>query len=150
MSLYDYFDPDPPIGCHRPGCTGNLLGWQGRHSSLPCLFVWQQGVIAPVDQRVDEEIKAKLEKRSTFRLPINVVILAAGATCDKCGGFARFDIECTTNSEGLWFATKIGAKIASAKIIEQDWIQCLNCYDAWPKIEGKRLYLCPTCESVVQ
>lgn len=150
MSLFDYFDPDRPVGCHRPGCTGNLLGWQGKHHGHCCLFVWRQGVIAPVDQRVDEEIKARLENRDTFRLQPDTVILGHGATCDKCRAFGRFHIECTTNSQGLWVATKIAAKTADGKIIEQNWIQCLGCYDAWPSIEGKRLYLCPTCESVVQ
>jgi hypothetical protein len=149
MSLYDYFQPEHPIGCHRPGCTGTLLGWQGRHERNAFLFVWRQGVFAPVDQLVDKEFKIKADLRPQFRLPANAVIRAGGATCDQCPAHARFDIECRTNADGLWVATAFHGKTAVFLIVD-DWILCQNYYDAWRKVDGKQLYLCPTCESIVQ
>jgi len=150
MSLFDYFEPAPPFGCHRPGCIGTLTRWQGQHSNTACSFLWRQGLLSPADQLVPQRIKAKPDKRSMFRLPSNAAIHAYGATCDTCQAYARFDIECETDAEGLWISTKIQAKIAASRVIEREWIQCMNCYDAWRRIEGKRLYLCPTCEGVIQ
>jgi len=145
MGLFDYFQPVPQIGCARPGCTGSLHGWQGKHDRH-CLFVWQQGHLAPVDQSVDEEIKLPLERLASKRLPANAAIPAAGATCDRCSGYEWFSIECITDSQGLWTETKIVGKTASSKEIENSWLQCQNCFDAWPVVEGKTLYRCPSCE----
>jgi len=149
MSLFDYFQPEPPIGCARPGCVGRLQGWQGKHDGH-CLFVWRQGNRAPVDQSVDREIKLPPERLALKHLPANAVILARGATCDRCAGYEWFSIECLTDSQGTWTETRIADKTASSKIIENGWLQCLNCFDALPVVEGKTVYRCPSCELLIQ
>jgi hypothetical protein len=65
MGMFDYYEPDPPIEC--PKCGRGLSGWQGKDTH-PALFVWRQGVAAPIDQRVDAEVRALPEKLANFRV----------------------------------------------------------------------------------
>ena len=149
MGLFDYFEPEPPVGCARPGCAGALHGWQGKHQGN-CQFIWQQGRIDPVDQSADEGSKLPPERLASIRLAPNEVIRSGYAHCDVCTGYAPFDIECVTDNQGLWIETRIDAKLAESKLIEDHWIQCMNCFDAWPHIPAKTVYRCPSCDHIVQ
>jgi len=148
MGMFDYFYPDPPIGCHQPKCTGHIRDWQGKYSGN-CLFQWRQGKIAPVDQAASEDCKLDRAKLDAIRLPTNTTIVAGWGSCDCCGSYAQFLIECTTDGEARWKNTRILAKTAAASHPEEGIIQCRGCSNIWPQVEGKQLYICPTCKSVV-
>ena len=149
MGLFDYFKPNPPIGCAQPGCAGTLSGWQGKHQGH-CLFVWREGRLDPEDQSASEDCKLPPERLAQIRLPAEAVIRLGWAECETCAHRSRFSIECLTDSQGLWFKTRITGKVAGGKLIEDDWLQCMKCFDAFPLVGGKSVYCCPTCESIIQ
>ena len=66
MGMFDYFDPDPELPC--PACATPLTEWQSK-DGLDALFVWRQGNPAPVEQRVDEEVRLLPEQLAQQRLP---------------------------------------------------------------------------------
>ena len=66
MGMFDLYKPAPPLSC--PSCGGPLRQWQGKDG--PCaLFVWAQGVKAPIDQPIDEDLRFPAEERAAWRLP---------------------------------------------------------------------------------
>jgi len=78
MSMFDLYKPKPERAC--PKCGKALREWQGKDG--PCaLFVWEQGVISPVDQPIDDDLKLPPESLATWRLPTRFRI---HARC-KCG-----------------------------------------------------------------
>jgi hypothetical protein len=141
MGMYDYYEPDPPMEC--PKCGGRLSGWQGKdiHSAL---LVWRQGVAAPVDQRVDPEVRALPERMATFR--VSPVFWIYGGECD-CGykfDGSRFSVRCTA-PDGVWRTVEIEPSPTLARDAEDGWIQCSECSDVWQRVSGRHLYLCPGC-----
>jgi hypothetical protein len=97
MGMFDYFVPDPPIAC--PKCGKALSGWQGKNDPAPALFVWKQGVAAPIDQLVDEECRALQESIPTFRLPDGEIWIYGGEC--ECGFVADGDFRGSVEN-GVW------------------------------------------------
>jgi len=118
MGMFDYFYPDPPIECHHPECRGLLRDWQGKYAGN-CLFQWHQGRIAPIDQVASEDCKLDRARLHEIRLPINAIIIAGWGSCDQCGSYAQFLIECSTDAEGCWKNTRILANISPASQIAE-------------------------------
>lgn len=148
MGLFDYFYPEPAIGCARPECTGKLIGWQGKYNGN-CLFQWRQGCVSPFDQNASEDCKLDAVRLSAFRLPRNEIIRASCPKCDRCNAAAPFSIECITDEYGCWTATKVIGQTSAGRILEHGWVQCANCLDAIPEITGKEVYACPSCKSTI-
>jgi hypothetical protein len=66
MSMFDWYRVMGSLEC--PVCHTPLREWQGKESHC-VLYVWQQGMAAPVDQACDEECKGLPEVVSADRLP---------------------------------------------------------------------------------
>jgi len=97
MSLFDYYQPVPSLRC--PACNRPLeREWQGKDGSR-AMFVWRQGAAAPVEQRVDDDIRWSEDKLSRFRLPLTFQIYTS---C--CGGRFAVEAECKT-TDGVWSET---------------------------------------------
>jgi hypothetical protein len=64
--MFDYYSPDPPLRC--PVCGAELEGWQGKDG--PCgLFIWKQGLEAPVEQSLAGAHALSADQLRQFRLP---------------------------------------------------------------------------------
>lgn len=80
MGMFDYYLPESEFRCRD--CGAKLDEWQGKDG--PCLlFVWKQGERHPVDQTVDEELKAPPAERMSFVLPDRFEIYTSCAQCDE-------------------------------------------------------------------
>ena len=112
--------------------------------------VWRQGSINPEDQHASEDCGLAPEHLAQKRLRPNGVIRAVYRKCNQCAAFAPFSLECTTDGNGLWHETKIVAKMAQSRTLEDGWIQCMNCSNAWPGVEGNDVYSCPACKRIIQ
>ena len=149
MGVFDYFYPEPPIGCARPECTGRLIDWQGYHAGN-CLFRWRQGTISPFDQHASEDCKLDAIRLNAKRLPKNEKIPAVNPRCDRCDARAPFSIECITDADGCWTQTMIvGQNVSPGHVIETGWVQCASCLDAWTEVANKDVYVCPSCKKAV-
>jgi hypothetical protein len=146
MGMFDYYEPDPPIEC--PKCGGRLSGWQGK-DRLPALFVWRQGFAAPIDQRVDAEVRALPEKMATFRVSSEFWIYGGECECGYRFDDSRFGVRCTA-PDGVWRTTEIEPPPTPARDVGDGWIQCSKCSDVWRRLVGRRLYLCPHCGKLTQ
>lgn len=146
MGLYDYYEPDPPIEC--PKCGGPLSGWQGKDSH-PALFVWRQGVAAPVEQRVDLEVRAFPDKMLTLRPSPEFWIYGGACQCGYTFDDARFRVHCTA-PDGVWRTTRLEPPPTPAKAIGDGWLQCSACSDVWRHASGRHLYLCPGCGKLTE
>jgi hypothetical protein len=97
MSLFDYYQPEPRLHC--PVCRRPLESeWQGKDGSC-AMFVWRQGTAAPIEQRVDDDIRWSENELSRFRLPPMFLIRTR---C--CGGQFAVEAECKT-TDGVWSNT---------------------------------------------
>ena len=141
MGLFDYYEPDPPIEC--PKCGGHLSGWQGKDVH-PALFVWRQGVAAPVDQRVDADVRALPERMATFRVSPEFWIYGGECKCGYHFDDSRFSVRCTA-PDAVWRTAEIEPLPTTARDVGDGYLQCSECSDVWPKVESRRLYLCPGC-----
>ena len=116
MGMFDYYVPDPPIACSK--CGKPLDGWQGKNDLHPALFVWKQGVAAPIDQRVDDEWRGLPDVISAARLP-NGEIWIYGGKCE-CGfnadGIFRGWVE-----NGIW--TELDGSMETACKNRDDWLR---------------------------
>lgn len=148
MGLFDYFYPEPPVGCARPECTGRLIEWQGKCAGN-FLFEWHQGSVSPFDHLVDQVWKLPPARLNTIRLPRNEKIQAGCPSCDRCKAAAPFSIECITDADGCWMQTRVIGQTSAGQVIEPGWIQCVSCLDAWPEVGNKDVYVCPSCKKVV-
>src|SRR5258706_14325480 len=97
MGMFDYYEPDPQISC--PKCGVILIEWQGK-AGPNGLFVWHQGKLAPVDQRVDDDLKVPQARLTSFRLPEEFEFYS-----DDCRLHTVLARGKTLN--GLWSQTKI-------------------------------------------
>ena len=71
MGMFDYYQPHSALAC--PMCGKPLGEWQGKDG--PCgLFVWKQGVPAPIDQIVDADVCLESEALAKVRLPTSFLI----------------------------------------------------------------------------
>lgn len=147
MGMIDYFIPDPPIEC--PYCDGFLTDWQGKHSGDMGLFVWQQGKAAPIDQKIDLEVRASELALRGMRLGPEFDIY--GGECTRCG-FKWWDsawrVHCWTKG-GVWTQIEIVPTPMKAELIGAGWVLCKECLNGWKAIGNKGLYLCHSCQRLV-
>lgn len=148
MGLFDYFIPDPAIAC--PKCsTGYLEDWQGKHEEN-CLFVWQQGVAHPIEQRVDEESRLSDEELSRLRLPLTPPIVAYGGECHACGYELPMNLYSIilTLDDGIWTGVCFDEPPLMGIPLDSEWLQCPSCMDAF-HAGSRDLYVCEACEKLV-
>ena len=102
MGLFDYYQPRPEIAC--PFCGKELTDWQGKDG--PCaLFVWRQGVVAPIDQPVSDDARLDPETMARITLPTSFMIYAY---C--CGQKYPVEASCSAPA-GVW----TGLELVTAK-----------------------------------
>ncbi|GAA5484393.1 hypothetical protein [Haloferula sargassicola] len=142
MGLFDWFEPDPPVRCLK--CkTGTVHGWQEKHSEHG-LFLWRQGIAAPVDQPIDEECKIEEEKRAARRLPQGDDLAIYYGDCDQCG--TTFPYRLRLNFSGdTWTGFQESDDVRFADEIESGWLQCPKCLDAQHLGAGHWMVVCPHC-----
>ena len=145
MSLWDCCIPDPPLEC--PRCDGILAGWETRNEGS-CFLVWQQGVAAPIEQKLDPDVATPLERRAEFRLPFEFTL--SWGECSKCGYKFWGDVRGTSDGAGVWRTLQLDPPPLFGAIIESDWLQCPECCDAFPLRPPKHLYICPSCQRLVR
>jgi|GEM_PF-3728894 len=153
MGMFDYFEPEPPIDCLDPSCTGVLEGWQGKHDEGMALLLWRQGRLAPSEQRVDDEARVDDARFEAFRLARADDIPIYGGACSICdrGVFGKTTQRIVAKvREHLWIETDFWPPAVHGERIEDGWIQCRECSEACEVAEGKRLYRCPSCSRVVR
>src|ERR1700744_1942876 len=97
MSMFDWYRPADAFEC--PLCHTPLREWQGKDSHC-VLFVWQQGMAAPIDQACDDECKGLPEGVRAARLPENFQIYSHD--CER----HRVTATCKTDSD-IWRETHI-------------------------------------------
>jgi hypothetical protein len=145
MSSFDYYVPDPPIEC--PRCGRPLTEWQGKDGPAPFLFVWRQGVAAPVGERGD--VKVGYQRFAQLRLPPQFWIYGGECGCGYRFDGSRYGVRCTA-PEGVWRTVEIDPRPTTARDVGDGWIQCSECCEVWQRAEGRRLYLCPNCERLTE
>jgi len=98
MGLFDYYEPSGPCDC--PVCGTHLSEWQGKDGEC-ALFVWRQGIAAPVEQRVDDDIACLPAVREQERLPTKFLIYSYDCDCPF-----SIDAECAA-PDGTWTEMQI-------------------------------------------
>jgi hypothetical protein len=98
VSVFDYYRPQSALAC--PVCGKPLDEWQGKDG--PCgQFVWRQGVAAPVDQLVSDDVRLEAVVLERMRLPASFTIYAH--CCSK-----QFPVEARcTAADGVWNVTEL-------------------------------------------
>ena len=98
MSLFDDYQPAGNLRC--PHCEQPLRLWQGKDG--PCaLFVWREGMTAPVNQDVDDDIALPTAERDALRLPSTFVIYSY-----DCAEHQPVEARCQC-VDGVWSTTAI-------------------------------------------
>ncbi len=95
MGLYDFFEPDPSIEC--PNCGGSLSGWEGKDGQ-PALLVWRQGVVGPIEQRIDPEFRTDLEALANARVPAEFRICGGECQCGDRFDDSRYQMRCNATT----------------------------------------------------
>jgi hypothetical protein len=103
MGMFDWYQPVGTFEC--PVCHTPLHEWQGKDAQC-ALYVWQQGVAAPVDQACDEECRGLPEVVQADRLPESFHIYSYD--CDR----HRVNAMCKT-IDGVWSETRISEVVDS-------------------------------------
>jgi hypothetical protein len=98
MGMFDWYLPQPPIGC--PMCDSALSEWQGK-SGPRSSFEWVQGERGPRRQLVDDERALPPAERDAFRLPDEFELYTECAACKTWAG-ARGACE-----GGVWARTAL-------------------------------------------
>ena len=102
MSMFDWYRPSHTYDC--PVCHTPLHQWQGKDG--PCaLYVWQQGVPAPIDQACEEECRGSAELMAATRLPDSFTIYS-----DECG--QHFVAASCRSIEGVWIETQLERSVS--------------------------------------
>jgi hypothetical protein len=99
MGMFDEFAPTPAVEC--PYCGTTLIGWQGKDG--PCaLFVWRQGLAAPLEQMIDDDCRLPADKMAKVRLPERFRFGHPTAGCRYCpvAGIGRTE-------NGVWVETTL-------------------------------------------
>jgi hypothetical protein len=142
MGFFDWFEPDPPVHCLK--CKrGIARGWQEKHSDHG-LFLWRQGVAAPVDQLVDDDLKLPTEELSGLRLPQDQNLSIYYGQCDSCGAHFPFHLDLAFTND-TWTGFSQGEHVRHAVETEPGWLQCPDCFDAQEIAEGHTMIHCPHC-----
>jgi len=144
MSRYDICIPDPPQEC--PRCDGVLTGWETRNEGS-FWFVWQQGIAAPIDQRLDADLAVPPERRQALRLPSEFTVF--GSECSRCGYKFFGEARCTTDGSGIWRTMQLVPPPLVGALIAPGWLQCPECCDAFELRPPKHLYICPSCQRLL-
>jgi hypothetical protein len=100
--MFDWYVPQPPIGC--PKCGVALAEWQGKAGPRSS-FEWVQGERAPRRQLVDHERAVSPEVRNGVRLPGEFELYAECAAC-KTWVDARGACE-----GGVWLRTALSSAV---------------------------------------
>lgn len=148
MGLSDYFEPFPSIQC--PHCGGGMEGWRGKHWGDCRLFVWRQGEIAPIGQKIDLDIRLDNAALASRRLE-RALIPISGAECARCGAQWRdcqFAVSADARS-GTWIRTAIVPEPLIGTILEAEWIQCPQCTDAYAISAEQIWVICEPCGRLV-
>jgi hypothetical protein len=96
--MFDYYEPRSAMTC--PVCGKALEGWQGKDG--PCaLFVWREGMAAPVDHPVSEDVRLEPEALARARLPASFTIYTY---C--CGSPHAVEARCLA-PDGVWSGTEL-------------------------------------------
>lgn len=95
--MFDFYHPESAIACHV--CGKLLTEWQGKDG--PCgLFVWREGVAAPTDQLVSDDVRLEPAALERVRLPASFTIY------DYCCS-PQFRVEARCSApEGAWTSTE--------------------------------------------
>jgi hypothetical protein len=108
MSMFDSYEPTPPVKC--ASCGGTLSGWQGQYG--PCaLLLWVQGRPAPVDQLVSEECQFSASDRASCRLPERFLIYT---WCEQCRRSSPI-IATGLCEGGVWAHTVLGDQMEKSR-----------------------------------
>ncbi|MFT3764576.1 MAG: hypothetical protein QM820_03525 [Minicystis sp.] len=142
--MFDYYEPGPVLRC--PQCGSDLAGWQGKDG--PCnLVVWQQGVLAPTHQEVNDELRLARDQLAQLRLPA-VFGLYAECPCKlwvTATGFCRSD---------TWAETALGT--AQTRDAVPAWSfgdslrHCSGCAHVWSTGGTIALAVCPACAKLTE
>lgn len=94
MAFFDWYEPRNVVVC--PLCGVRLSEFQGTDGPS-ALFVWREGVPAPIDQRAGD-VNATEEDQGKARLPARFVICSYACSCGplELVGFAE---------DGVWVRT---------------------------------------------
>lgn len=148
MGMLDYFVPKPPIEC--PSCGSPTTEWQGKPWSGCALFVWEQGDLSPIDQRVDDECRISAEQLATRRLESDLIPIYGGG-CSSCGrGWcdSAFGMFADARS-GVWSQTIFDPPPLAATELIPEILQCSGCAGPIDVQPRQRLGYCGTCRRLV-
>lgn len=146
MGLFDWFEPDPVIRCLK--CKiGTISGWQGKHGGH-ALFLWKQGLAAPVDQPIDEECKIDSQTREAKRLPFDKGVSIYYGNCDFCGATFPFHLDLGFTGD-TWTGFEESKVVKHADMIEERWLQCPDCLNAFELAEGHFMVTCSECKMLL-
>ena len=108
--MFDYYRPQPLVAC--PVCREVPREWQGHDG--PCgLFVWEQGIAAPIDQLVSSDARLEPTVLTAVRLPGTFTIRAYCCS-------SRFNVEAICLApHGVWTETSV-VTAANAKQHRQE------------------------------
>lgn len=98
MGLYDWYRPKAPLAC--PSCGQPLTEWQGKEAAC-ALLVWEEGSAAPIDQRVDEDVRLEAWELHRFRLPAAFAIYSF-----DCPAHQPLVADCSC-ADGVWTVTRL-------------------------------------------
>ena len=142
MSLFDEFEPKPDILC--PTCKdGYLRRWQGKHSKH-LLFQWRQGVNHPIAHTVDPEVQKPNSDLLSIRLPTEEDIWISYGECDSCGYCFGHGLFLSFTGD-TWTGFKESEREVFANCIEEGWIQCPKCLNAYELDSEQVLCHCEDC-----
>jgi hypothetical protein len=133
VGMFDWYEPTPPLSC--PRCAARLDEWQGKDGEC-ALWVWREGHVDPVDQRVDPEWRS-----SGLAAPLR----------------ARFEIYTTCSQghhveafgeapDGIWTRTTlITAPVPPRRGASGRWsCPCCGCFTLDEEPPGT-FQICPVC-----
>ncbi len=78
MGMFDYYEPRDTFFC--PVCGAQQSEWQGKDGPRG-LFVFREGAVGAVEQRVDEECRFSPEQMAAQRLPTEFFIYSCDCGC---------------------------------------------------------------------
>jgi hypothetical protein len=99
MGMFDCYVPVPAIAC--PWCGKGEVLWQGKDADN-ALFVWEQGVRNPREQRVPEESQCSASEMERCLLPAEFVFYGWCPDDHETRAVGRCE-------DGVWTTTDITA-----------------------------------------
>lgn len=145
MGMFDYFVPNPPIECQF--CGSPTIGWQGKHWGGSGLFVWEQGHISPVDQRVDDDCRLPPERLATRRLEAALIPIYGGG-CEACGKLLDYHVKADARS-GTWLHTVFDPPALKSVEITPEILLCSGCGFPVDVRPPQQFGHCPDCKQLV-